>query len=335
MFIKKGVAAHGWIQPQFHWGFVKGLLPGGLKPNVNIMLGFARDYAKGEIYEAISPGEQINYSKNYFQPVINIDSENLNFYKNDSGWDIGIRGDYQLTLRLYNNEYSYLDRSVDTSAKNKTEKIKGFYDGAGYNEYTYNEHQIRLRTSAAYNEGPLALRLRLYTPVVLRNQSVTPFEEGENVAGGATNTSFARFGTLVPSISDPEYTKFTFEFNPYVELAARYRVFDNKLTINVGGRLAMGGFAWTTTESTSYKVPDGQSEATTDTRVELAHSKATYYQNQWGNFASQLRFGLMFYFSEKFAIDAASSVYNGKASLFGDGAGGMLNFTQIMAHLYF
>ena len=334
MFFKSFEAAHGWIQPEFHWGFVKALTDNGLKPNVKVVLAWARDYAKGELYSGdatnLTPGEMIAYSRNYFQPQFNIDTENYNFWKSASGFSIGERFDYNLTLRSYNNDYSYIDNTVN--AKYKTDSIKGFADlnEGKYAEYSYNSHTLRLRTSAAFDEGPLSLRARLYTPITLTNQEITEYSPGLYVAAGGTSTSFERSGKLA---KDKEVSMFTFTFNPTLELAARYKAFNNKLNINIGGKFSAGSIGWTTTETELYDTPAGAID--TDTRSKVAHSDETKYANQWGQWASELRFGILFYLTEKIGIDLASGIYNGKASVFEGDAGGLFNFGQVMVHMYF
>ena len=339
MFLKSLETAHGWIAPEFHWGFVKALTDNGLKPNVKVVLGWARNYAKGEEYTGsatvASRGEQIFWSQNFFQPSFNLDTENYNFWKSASGFSVGERFDYTLTLRSYNNDYSYLDRTINTAAKYETDSIKGFVgmDANGnttYNEYSYNSHLLRLRTNAAFDEGPLSLRARLYTPITLTNQSITEFSEGTYVAPGTTSTSFQKSGKLA---KDAETSMFTFEFAPYVELAARYKAFNNKLTISMGGKFSMGGIKWTTTETDYYATPAGAIDP--DSRSKVANTSETEYKNEWGNWASELRAGFMFYLTDKFAVDLATGIYNGKVSVFEGGSGGLFNFGQVMAHLYF
>ena len=320
----------------------------GLKPNINVVLGFARDYARGEMYadpvNGVFNGEQVLYSRNYFQPAFTVDTENVNFYTSASGFAIGERFDYTLTVRSYNNDYSYIDDTIPGN-KYKEKSISGFvnFDPTtsqySYNEYGYQAHKFQLRTSAAYDQGPLSLRLRLYTPITLTSQSNNAKMQSIN---------FATNGNLVDGLS--EVSSFQFAFQAFAELAARYKAFDNRLVLSMGGRFGTGLVGWVNTDTTTYTRVAG-----TDSRVKASDSKTTSHITNIGTngptgtgntatanprFAADFRCAFLFYLTPNFAIDAATGIQNGAFDVFGTTtqygvANGLFSFGQVMIHLYF
>ncbi|MCL2762167.1 MAG: hypothetical protein FWD36_03025 [Treponema sp.] len=226
----------GYISPQVEWAMAKDLTEKkGVRPKVGLTLNFVRDYTSREQYDAADGttiGEQISKSNNFFLPHLVINPGGYHVY-NENGFRATVDLDYELSLRMYNNEYSYLD-----SGKWKTDKIKGLNNSGAYSEDSWVRNLIIPSIAGQWSGDAFAFRFKLNLPVELTNIEKTPF-----VYNAATR-KLEQTG---------DYTKTgAFMLDPNLRLAMQWRAVPSKLTINAGARLNFANLTLSTTEGETF-----------------------------------------------------------------------------------
>jgi hypothetical protein len=308
--------AHGWIIPSLAWSMARDLTPRGIRPSLSIDWGIAQNYSRYSDYK--KDGETVQYSRNYMEPVITANLNGYEYYEN-SGLTLSADFVYQLTLGIFNNDYSY---GPDTGIK--TNSIKGFVDrdivSREYilNEYDFSSHLIEPSTSLSWDQGKLSLKAGLYLPVALTSEKDSPMILKADDSGD-----------LEHSTENIERSSFIFSFSPRLDMAAQYRVVPNKFNINIGGCFQQQGIGWTATDYTEYTRSGGEV-------LVKDNGQFKRHETNWGNFSTTLRAGFTFFFSENFALDAATGIRSGRdINVFGTGADSITNFGSIMVMVTF
>jgi hypothetical protein len=320
-YYEKFSIEHGWIVPQFAWGMARNLVPGGIRPSLSIDWGIARNFARYTDYQ--KTGEMVEYSKNYTEPVITANMNGYNYYEGGNGMTLKADFEYQLTLCLFNNDYSY-----GPITDLQTKSIKGFADrdttGYKFTEYEFSSHRITPSTTLSWGQGNLDLKVGIYLPIILTSAKVSPMTV-------RSPADFSATGDLIHSTAtaDPETSAFDFSFAPSIDLAAQYRIIPQKLNLNLGGSFRQQGIGVTTTDYTEYVLSGGEAVV-----KENGQYKRT--ETNRGNFETAFHAGLTILFSEKFALDATTGIRNGRdINVFGTGADSITNFGSIMAMITF
>jgi len=299
-YYKSYEAERGAITPQLAWSMTKGLTGNGIQPWATLDLGFVKNYSKAEIYDNTgkSNGVNVRYSANYVEPKLSLGLGGLIVYKNDSNFRVTADLDYDLLLRLYENEYSYVDSSGDY----KTKKIKGDFNGTTFTEKTYHDHLITPSLAAQWSGGPLAVRLKLNLGVPLtgaENTVVTLKTDGSgDFADGSKKAS-----------------SFTVGFNPNLRLAAQWKIHP-KFTLNAGGRIN-----FYTGSQTTATIEDNDN-----------YKKVTEPTGRTNNI---LNAGLTFLPTDNLTFEVSTGIINGNINVFDTNPGGLLNFTNFLVGLKF
>jgi hypothetical protein len=310
-YYKNNSTAIGIISPQLAWALTKDLTSNGVRPWATIDLNFNRDYQKSEIYESdgTTLGKQVNYSRNYKEPVFNAGIGGYTFYRNQSGFRASADLDYSLTMRFYNSEYSY----IDSSDKYKISTIKGTNINDALTETSSIQNLITPSVSGQWSGGNLALRFKLNLPVTLTNGKST---------GLAINDEDPSSGKLEKHGNDSKST--SIGFAPNLRLAAQWKLLPN-LTLNAGGRITVNTISRTTTKSDSY-----EQGVTPPDSVNLKQITKTF-----GGTANQLTAGITFNATNNMTFEASSGVTIGGVNVFSSEADGLLNFTRLLVSLRF
>jgi hypothetical protein len=212
--------ANGHITPQIAWSMAKNFSDNGIRPFITIDLGFIRNYRMSETYNMLdgtSGGVAVANSQNYFQPVVNMGLGGYNL-ATLGGFRISADFEYRFTLRMYKNEYSYLD----SSSKFSTSTIKGLNTNGVFSENSYFENLFTPSLSASRNIDKIALRANFSLPFTIRNEG----ETGMDIQTNSTS------GSLVKNGIDGSMT--TLIFQPRLRVAAQWR-FIPQIALNVGG----------------------------------------------------------------------------------------------------
>jgi hypothetical protein len=310
--------AHGWIIPSIAFGMAKDLLPNGIRPSISVDWGFARNYNRYEDYR--KTGETVQYSMNYMEPVITLNMNGYNYFENENGLTLSADLEYKLTLRIFNNDYSY--------GPDNNQQIKSFNGLVNringeliFNEYAYTSHQITPSTKLSWTQGNLDMRFGISLPVTITSEKDSPMMM---VADGNLIHDFNPNRNVQTSSN-------TFSVAPRIDLAAQYRAFSDKLNINMGGYFQQTGIGWTSTDYIEYISQSGGTASAV-----REGGLYTRHQTNLGNFETAFHAGFTILFSDNFALDATTGIRNGRdINVFGTGAGSITNFGSIMAMVTF
>jgi hypothetical protein len=305
-FYKSYEMDYGVISPQIEWGMAKALTEkNGIQPKVTLNLNFFRNYKKVDQYnpaDGTSYGEAIANSQNYFNPHLIVGVGGFHFY-NQNGFRATVDLDYELNLRLYDNEYSYFDGTTY-----KTDKIAGLYTGGdALSENSYIRNLVTPSLAGQWSGGNLALRFKLNLPLQFTDEEATAMtlNDGKPEQNGTASKTSA------------------FVFSPNLRLATQWRAIPNKLHLYAGARLNLGNITHTTVESSTY------SGGTEDD-----NSSAKRVSDEFANTSNALKLGVTFLPTENLIFEAACGVgTNNSLSVF-DPAG-LLNFTTLLVSLKF
>jgi hypothetical protein len=307
---------YGNIIPSLTWGMAHGLIDQGIQPLVGLSLTFHRDYQKQEVYytptvDDTTQDEQVTKSTNYLQPSLNLGLGGFTFYKADAFKAI-VDLDYALLLKLYDNEFSYLDSATN---KYKTDKIKGEFTGTTPGSYTENtelQNAITpsLKLTWKSEDSRLALKSKLGLAVVLINSSSTGY------AYDNASSSAKQDGT--------DSKTFIFRFTPSLQLAAQYQIIPEKLTLNMGGSISAGMLQTTTVESEIY-----------DNGTAREHSKSKVTTPSFGSTSTSLLAGVTWNLTKNVFVEGRTGVNTNNGNNDVKLLENVVTFSSILAGLKF
>jgi hypothetical protein len=306
-FYKSYVLETGNLVPQLKWGMAKDLLPQGIKPYATVTLGFERDNIKYEKYTSATDtsGDTVAKSANILHPVFDVGLGGFTFYNQD-GVKAAADLDYKLDISAWDdNEYSYLD-----GAKNKTKKITGtFNGGTTATERSKILNSIVPSASVSWSSGNLGVKAKLRTTFDITNDK-------------STAMNIKADGGLEKNGSD--IITDTFAFTPRLDLGLQYKVVPNKLTLNVGGRIARP-ITSTTTDTKVYAAGN-----------ETKNAATKEVSTNFGSFTYRLYTGATFNFTDNVAVEAVTGINSG-VDVFATATGtnGLLNFGSLAFSLKF
>jgi len=308
-------AEYGYLAPQIAWAMAKDLTKNGIRPYVTFDLLFDRDYLKTETTGLDGNGnigEYIGRSLNHMDPSLALGLGGYTFYNKD-GFKLSGDLDYVLTLKIYDNEYSYVENGVY-----KTGKIKGTYS-PGSNPYVEDFFVSNLVTpslSGSWSKDKLALKFKLNLPLTFSSR------DQNSMALDASGSNLVYDGT--------SNSTFTFVFRPDIRLAMQYKLLSNRLTLNTGARLQATALTLETIDITAYNMG-------TEIYTRKQHNDSTINRGSGTQFISRFHIGVAFNFTENFWSEATTGVSNA----FGEGAidvfkdGSLFAFGSILVGLKF
>ncbi|MDR0320779.1 MAG: hypothetical protein LBI28_04680 [Treponema sp.] len=312
-------AEEGYLAPQIAWAMAKDLVTGkGIRPYVTLDLVFDRNYQKTETAgsDGTATGEKILRSQNHFDPSLGIGLGGYTFYNKD-----GFRGsfdlDYVFTMKLYDNEYSYVE-----GGQYKTGRFNGIFSPGSfpYTEQSNMFHSLTPSISGSWSKDRLALKFKLNMVLTLTTDE--------------SNTMALNGSSLVRNGNSDLTTTFT--FRPDLRLSLQYKLIPDRLTLNTGARIQATSITLTTIDHKYYN--DG---------AETRGQATTIHQNSFGDnsgggsgFASRFNIGVTYNFTENAWVEALTGVsgsYGNKSAIevFGTGDNGLFSFGSILVVLKF
>jgi hypothetical protein len=304
---------YGYIAPQIAWAMAKNLTSNGIRPYATVDLDFHRDYLKTETEGPDSDtytGERVRRSANIFEPALGLGLGGYTFLNKDS-FRLSCDLDYILTLKIYNNEYSYADNGVY-----RTGKIRGSFSPASISfiERSYISNSVTPSLSGQWSKDKLSLRFKLNLPIIFSREEANAMD-----LDSSNNLIYIGASNLYS----------TFIFQPDLRLAFQYKFVPDKFALNVGARLQATAITLQTVKETNYSYDINGDQI-------IARRKLT--QDTFGTgFVSRFSIGLTFNFTENFWVDASTGITNA----FGENAidiftpGGLFSFGSIMLVLKF
>ena len=312
-FYKSYETAAGNSHPQLVWSMTKNLTKKGIRPYAGAELLFVTNFTKLEEYDTTagaSPGKtfgaRVSNSQNYTEPRFTVGLGGYTLYSKD-GFSLSTDIEYAAQLRLYDNEYHYSD-----GAANKVSTIKGLNANGTISEDSYFNNQIMPVLAGSWTKDNLALRFQFRLPVIMRTT------EKNRMILNTTNND----GSFWKNGDNEKSTVFGFE--PQFRLAARWTIIPS-FSINAGGRITFGNVSLTSTEGSNY---------TNDTKNYSFKGKT----QSFGTTTYALTLGATLNATDKLSFEATSGLSGNTSNsinVFETGAGGLLNFTNLLVSLRF
>ena len=209
--------ATGNFHPQLVWAMAKNLTAKGIRPFAGIDLVFSNYYEKFEKYDpenGTTNGQEVNTSMNFLEPRLTLGMGSFTLYTKDS-FTLSTDVEYQLRLRIFNNEYHYHDGNT-----NKIETIRGLNTSTRLTEDSYVFNSLMPSLAGSWSGDNLTLRFQLRALASLTN-------ENETEMNGSTG-SLEKTGVYANTT--------TFSLDPQLRLAARWIVVP-RLSLNAGGSI--------------------------------------------------------------------------------------------------
>jgi len=319
-YYKKYELEHGNLVPQIKWAMSKDILEQGIRPYATLTLNFHRENRKVDEYTDYNKtsGDKILYSQNYFQPSLAIGLGGFTFY-NENDLKASVDFDYTLKFSVYSNDYSYaLDTSAGVNSKDYVYGIKTINGTWGPTSATNPALVLREKSniynsivpsvSCSWSSGNIGIKTKFRLNFDFDNTKTTDMNVVRD-ASGKTDGSLQKEG-------DDE-TKDVFTMTPRLDIGLQYKIIPEKLTLNIGGRLARS-VAFTTTSVKKYDT-NGKEDGNG-----ANNSKSVNF----GEMTWRLYAGTMFNFNENLWLEAVTGVQNG-VNVFGTGVDGLFNFTSI------
>ena len=206
----------GNIHPQLVWSMAKDLTKNnGVRPYASVDLIFSNYYEKFDQYDPLTgttKGQEVETSMNYFEPRLTLGLGTTTLYRKNE-FSLSTDLEYQMHLRVFNNEYHYNDGTV-----NKIETIRGLNTSKRLTEDFYIYNSIMPSLAGSWRRNGLALRFQLRVTAGLTNEEAVEMD-------GST-------GSLIETGIYEKTT--TFLLDPQLRLAAQWTI-NPKISLNFGG----------------------------------------------------------------------------------------------------
>jgi hypothetical protein len=294
----------GSVRPQIAWSMATDLLERGIKPYITLDIDFFNNYTKTDTY--ISNTESIvavGNSRNQTDTIIRAGLGGLHVFRQDA-FRLTADLDYQLSIRGYSNEFTYLDVSNNMQVGT----IKGLNRNGDISFNSRSSNLFIPSLAGQWRDGPLSLRFRLELPLTITN-----YED---------SAAWSPLGVTVKNGVSTETT--TVGFAPDLRLAAQWAVAP-KLTINTGGRLWLNDLSRVTVTSKEHN-PIGEVVEGTSGKIITRSS---------GSFSNELTLGATLRATDNLTFEAVSGVGSGnQLSVFG-ATNGMFVFSSLLVGLKF
>jgi hypothetical protein len=304
-YMKNYERSFGVISPQIEWAMAKDLTEkNGLRPRILFNLNFIRDYQTSRAYDASdgsTADERIGMSNNYMEPHLAIYPNGYHVY-NKNGFRLTVDLEYEFKMRIYKNDYSYLD--VDGISW-KTDTIKGLNTNGNLTEKSYMDHLITPSLAGQWSGGNLALRFKLNLPVGITSEGTTAV---------AANSDLDKEGQDLKALA--------LRFQPNLRLAAQWKALPDKLHLNLGGRLNLSNISRTTTKGSSYTAGE-----------ETDHSDIKRVATTFANTGNSLGLGVTFLPTQNLTFEANCGITATDNSVKVFDSNGLFSFGSILASL--
>jgi len=305
-------AGHGYLAPQIAWGMARNLTRNGIRPYVTLDLVLNRHFSR---METVGPnadgntGERVERSSNFIAPQLAVGLGGLTVFSNDAGFSGSVDFDYELALRIYNNEFSYLVGNTLRIGQISGTNNPGTFPLV---ERSYMSNRFIPAVSGSWRQDRIALGFRFNLPVTITNESSAIM--GLNPSNVLINAG----------ASD---TRDTLAIQPDLRLGLQYVLVPDRFTLNAGARIQTTAISLARISREVYN--EGGS---------MVHSERIHLDSYGGTFVSNFHVGLNFNFLENIWVEATTGVSNA----FGNEQaidifmpGGLFSFGRIMVGLRF
>ena len=305
-------AGHGYLAPQIAWGMARDLTRNGIRPYVTLDLVLNRHFSRMETAGPNAEGntgERVERSSNFLAPQLAVGLGGFTFFSNDAGFSSAVDFDYELALRIYNNEFSYLDGNTLRIGQIRGTNNPGTFPLV---ERSYMSNTFIPAISGSWRQDRIALGFRINLPLTLSNESsaIMGLNASNNLINAAHNDS-----------------REAFTFQPDLRLGLQYVLVPDRLTLNTGARIQTTAISLVRISREVYS-EDG----------DRIHSERIHQNSYGGTFVSNFHIGLNFNFLENIWVEATTGVTNA----FGNAQaidvfmpGGLFSFGRIMVGLRF
>jgi len=306
-------AETGVRQIDFRWAMAKTLVDGlGFKPAFQATIDIVSNNATADIANqefdtlgANDPDPVTIFSQNYLQMAFALESGGITLATQDA-FKFTTALNLALTLRSYDNEFSYEDE-----AKMKTVKFAGINYGSGVED---NRSYLSVGIKPSFAAGWADEKVSLSGQLVLSN---TITSEGSSYLDNAKDKK-----------ETDTTEKFTYAFAPSLNLGGSYS-FNERLTLYMGSKIDFATITSTKTTDVKKKYDSADPSLAVEKDITTETTELTF-----GAVSTGFKAGFSFAFTDNFILDALTGVngFNGNkqnesASVVND----VLNFTRIMA----
>ena len=306
-------AETGVRQIEFRWAMAKTLVDGlGFKPAFQATIDIVSNNATVDIAKqefdtlgANDPDPVTIFSQNYLQMAFALESGGITLATQDA-FKFTTALNLALTLRSYDNEFSYEDE-----AKMKTVKFAGINYGSGVED---NRSYLSVGIKPSFAAGWADEKVSLSGQLVLSN---TITSEGSSYLDNAKDKK-----------ETDTTEKFTYAFAPSLNLGGSYS-FNERLTLYMGSKIDFATITSTKTTDVKKKYDSADPSLAVEKDITTETTELTF-----GAVSTGFKAGFSFAFTDNFILDALTGVngFNGNkqnesASVVND----VLNFTRIMA----
>ena len=304
--------AHGYLAPQIAWGMARDLTGNGIRPYVTLDLLFNRHFLRMETAAPDADGntgERVERSSNYFAPQLTFGLGGFTFFRNDSGFSSSVDFDYELMLRIYNNEFSYLDGNTFRIGQIRGTNIPG---GFPLVERSFISNRFIPAISGSWRQDRIALGFRLDLPVTFSIERDAIM--GLNPSNELINAGDSRSRTV-------------FSFQPDIRLGLQFALVPDRFTLNAGARIQPTAISLIRVFREVY-----------NTAGDRVHSERIHQNSYDGTFVSRFHIGLNFNFLENIWVETTTGITNAYGN---DQAidifrpGGLFSFGRIMVGMRF
>jgi len=305
-------AGHGYLAPQIAWGMARDLTSNGIRPYATLDVLFNRHFSRMEtagLNAGGNTGEWVERSSNFFAPQLALGLGGFTFFSNDAGFSSAVDFDYELTLRIYNNEFSYLDGNTYRIGQIRGTNNPGTFPLV---ERSYMSNTFIPAISGSWRQDRIALGFRLNLPLMLSTESSA-------IMGLSPSNALINAGT-----SD---SRTTFAFQPDLRLGLQYVLVPGRFTLNTGARIQATAISLARVSREVYNAYGNR-----------IHSERIHLDSYGGTFASNFHIGLNLNFLENIWVEATTGV----SGAFGDNQaidvfapGGLFSFGRVMVGLRF
>jgi len=311
-------AAQGYMAPQIAWGMARNLTENGIRPHAALDLVFNRHFSRMETAgpnAAGHTGERVERSSNYFAPRLAVGSGGFTFFRSSGGgFSSQAYLDYALALRIYRNEFNYVEGNALRIGQIRGTNIPGSFPLV---ERSYVSNALTPAVSGSWREGRLALGFRLNLPLAFTRQKTAVM--GLNPANELINAG-------------DSMSMGAFAFRPDLRLGLQYELVPGRFTLN-GGALIQATAIYL--RSTSRDVYNAYGIRIHSERI---RNNSFGPGSGPGSFTSGFHIGLNFNFLENIWVEATTGVSNAFGSEQAIDVfmpGGLFSFGRIMMGLRF
>jgi len=305
-------AGQGYLAPQIAWGMARDLTRNGIRPHAAIDLVFNRHFSRMETAgpdAGGNTGQRVERSSNNFAPRLAVGLGGFTFFNSDGGFSSAVDFDYELALRIYNNEFSYVDDYTHRIGRIRGTNNPGTFPLV---ERSYVSNTFIPAISGSWRQDRIALGFRLNLPLMFSNErsAIMGLNDSNDLINAGNSDS-----------------RETFNFQPDLRLGLQYVLVPGRFTLNVGARIQATAISLARIFREVYNAYG--------TRI---HSERIYLDSYSGVFASNFHIGLNFNFLENIWVEATTGV----SGAFGNTQaidvfmpGGLFSFGRIMVGLRF